>query len=270
MRLKLVSTALLASGLLAGLLLTLDGRVPVSRAVADGPSVIATIDLTSTGETPFGVAVNPNTNRVYIGNVSSNNVVVVDGSTNAIVGTISLPPPVPSAEFASPVGIAVDSTRNRIYVNQAGNNTLLVFDGLTDALLATVSIGDYPWDVAVNPITNRIYSVDFNGVSVVDGASDTLLATVPMIYAPIGVAVDAITNSIYVASSNACWVGVINGDTNIMTQTAINACAWGVAVNPLTNRIYTANNGNNDTCRTLMAIRMQLWRRSLLATNPSA
>ncbi|MED3297157.1 YVTN family beta-propeller repeat-containing protein, partial [Bacillus thuringiensis] len=48
-------------------------------------AVIATI---SVGSSPFGVGVNPSTNRIYITNANNNNVSVIDGLTNSVITTI--------------------------------------------------------------------------------------------------------------------------------------------------------------------------------------
>src|SRR4051794_27500086 len=44
-------------------------------------------DPIQTGDTPLGVAVNPTTNRVYVVNLLSNNVTVIDGATSSVVGS---------------------------------------------------------------------------------------------------------------------------------------------------------------------------------------
>ena len=60
----------------------------------------------SPGALPCGVAVNPTTNRIYVANLNSKNVSVIDGGTNKVVATV----PVGSW----PRGVAVNPTSNRI------------------------------------------------------------------------------------------------------------------------------------------------------------
>src|SRR5262249_10243894 len=78
-----------------------------SSALVVAQTVVATIPV---GSQPFGVAVNPTTNRVYVANMSSNNVSVIDAATNMVVATV----PVSS----TPRGVAANSATNRIYVTQ--------------------------------------------------------------------------------------------------------------------------------------------------------
>lgn len=70
---------LLLSGILA-IASTLAGS-PVARAQV----VVATVPA---GTSPFAVAVNPATNRIYVANINSNNVTVIDGATDTVAATI--------------------------------------------------------------------------------------------------------------------------------------------------------------------------------------
>ena len=94
----LISSIIIATSLLAA--------VPpfIPRATA-AESVVATISVSSG---PEGVAVNPNTNRVYVANQNSNTVSVIDGSTKGVGATIPV--------GTSPSGVAVNLGTNRVYV----------------------------------------------------------------------------------------------------------------------------------------------------------
>ncbi len=69
-----------------------------------------TLDSIPVGSDPLGVAINPNTNRIYAANMYSNSVSVIDGSTNSIVSTIAV------GDF--PAGVAVNPNTNRVYVSK--------------------------------------------------------------------------------------------------------------------------------------------------------
>src|SRR5437016_3367201 len=74
-------------GAVAGVLgLTLAvGLLSSYTLVAAAYGVVATIPV---GTSPAGVAVNPATNRAYVTNYISNNVSVIDTTTNTVVATI--------------------------------------------------------------------------------------------------------------------------------------------------------------------------------------
>src|SRR5205814_4431864 len=84
---------------------------------------------------------------------------------------------------------------------------------------ATVTTGTYPYAVAVNPVTNKIYvanqgsnSVSGN-VTVIDGATNST-STVPAGLAPSAVAVNPVTNRIYGANLYSNDVTAIDGASN--------------------------------------------------------
>ncbi len=246
-------------------------------------TVIATVPV---GNGPLGVAVNPITNRIYVGNYASLNVSVIDGATNSVVATIPLPsgdPPwgvavnpttdriyvshtlrrsVDVIDGASnsvvatiPVdgttrGVAVHPTTNQIYVAQATANAVSVIDGAANRVVASISVGTLPWGVAVHPTTGRIYVANSsdNSVSVIDGASNSVVATVPVGANPGFVAVHPTTNRIYVTNRNSHTVSVIDGATDTVVATVpVGIGPRGVGVQPTTNRIYVANCRNGNT-----------------------
>ena len=74
-----------------------------SVSVIDGASntVVATVAV---GNNPGGVAVNPNTNRIYVANSGSGNVSVIDGASNTVIATV--------AGMSYPEGVAVNANTN--------------------------------------------------------------------------------------------------------------------------------------------------------------
>jgi YVTN family beta-propeller protein len=75
----------------------------------------------------------------------------------------------------------------------------------------TVTAGTYPWAVAVNPVTNKIYVANYNSnnVTMIDGATNAK-TTVPVGSTPQAVAVNPVTNKIYVANRGTNNVTVID------------------------------------------------------------
>src|SRR5205807_588725 len=107
------------------LLVALLGTFP--RPASAAPVVVTTIPVQSN---PFGVGVNASTNRVYVANLSSNSVSVIDGATNTALNYVPV--------GRGPFGLAVNSTTNRIYVANDESRTVSVIDGATNNVTATV------------------------------------------------------------------------------------------------------------------------------------
>ena len=112
------------------------------------------------GDSPIGIAVNPNNNLVYVTNSYSDTVSVIDPYlkynrrtesagrvyTNVTVGD-------------NPIGIAVNPNNNLVYVTNSYSDTVSVIDGKTNEVLTndTVTVGDNPIGIAVNPNNNLVY-----------------------------------------------------------------------------------------------------------------
>jgi YVTN family beta-propeller protein len=129
---------------------------------------------------------------------------------------------------------------------------------IAQVVIATVPVGNGPWIVAVNPVTDKIYVANSNDntISVIDGATNNTTSVNVGVY-PYAVAVNAVTNKIYVA--NKCGndpscnspgtVTVIDGATNNTTTVNVGVFPYAVAVNPVTNQIYVVNHcGNDPSC----------------------
>jgi YVTN family beta-propeller protein len=114
----------------------------------------------------------------------------------------------------------------------------------TYTVTSTVPAGDFPWAVAVNTVTNKVYVADIfgNTVSVIDATTDLLSSTISMGEDPDAVAVDAATDKIYVAVAGTNSVAVIDGSTDTVTSTiSVGTAPSAVAVDATTNTIYVVN-----------------------------
>jgi YVTN family beta-propeller protein len=67
------------------------------------------------------VGVDPETNLVYVANSWSDDVSVIDATTNRVMATISA--------GRAPWGVAVNTKTNRIYIANAWDSTISVIDG---------------------------------------------------------------------------------------------------------------------------------------------
>ncbi len=99
--------------------------------------------------------------------------------------------------------------------------------------------------MAVNTTTNKIYVANFrNGtLSVINGTTGTVVKTIS--FAPYGeptyVVVNETTNRIYVPLHKDGRLAVIRGDTDsLVTSIEVGEGAFGVAVDPILNRIYVS------------------------------
>jgi YVTN family beta-propeller protein len=106
----------------------------------------------------------------------------------------------------------VDPATNTVYVtNSFPDNTVSVINGRTNQVTATIGVGGYPWQVAVNPLTNTAFvaNSDDNTVSVINGRTNTVTATIGVGNTPYGMAVNPATGRLYVTNGGDATVSVI-------------------------------------------------------------
>jgi YVTN family beta-propeller protein len=230
------------------------------------------------GARPQHIAVNPVTNRIYVSNGGSSSQSVIDGATlavthlitggngpfviNTVTNKIYMLRLGPTDEVTiidgathdyysialdswTPVSHAVNPNTNRLFVANYTTGDVRVVD-LTSTSdhppTRSVGVWSKPVAVAVNPNTNKAYVIteDPRGpINVIDGASLAAVSFAPAGHAqgPRAIAVNASTNKIYAAFNGE--VVVIDGATNALTFVP-SVSAVGIAVDPVTNRIYVA------------------------------
>jgi YVTN family beta-propeller protein len=163
-----------------GLVTVIDGKTDtVLKTIAAGnpatPKDCQEVDLYSCsnwGSYLFALAVNPETNKIYVPAVFEGRVIVIDGNTDMVINSIPV-------EYG-PAQVAINTERNTVYVSNRNSASLSVIDGRHDDLLGsilvgtptspvncylslptpecnTVSIGSWTWTVGINNRTGKIY-----------------------------------------------------------------------------------------------------------------
>jgi len=210
----------------------------------------------------------------YIANFGSNNVSVIDTTSNTVLTTI----PVGS----SPYAVAATPNGTRVYVTNANGNSTSVIDTATQSVVATVGTS-FPYGVAasntrayvvgtrsnsvfvidtstngviatvviaINPVGTRVYVTNQNAntVTVIDTTSNTVTATIPVGVVPIGVAVSPDSSRVYVANESNSNISVIDAASNTVTGTISTGCCNpdGIAFDPTGSRAYVANQLRNS------------------------
>jgi len=135
--------------------------------------------------------------------------------------------------------------------------TFSTFQLRADSVLTTITVGNGGSGIAANPRTNKIYvAVDQTGqVVVIDGKTQQITARIDIGRDTHSVAVNALTNRIYATSCSfsaaACHIAVIDGRkdtliTDIPIASGDAVGLQGLAVNPVTNRIYASDGDNQE------------------------
>lgn len=121
---------------------------------------IATVTLAKSDSLAQQIAVNLQTNRVYVdwqqtGSASADSsIAVIDGATNQVVDVTTVP-------LAAGAITAVDPLSNQVYASLGDGSTsnpysVLAIDGATDAF-ATIPLQNAAGYMAVNPVSGKVY-----------------------------------------------------------------------------------------------------------------
>ncbi|HWP96129.1 MAG TPA: stalk domain-containing protein [Syntrophomonadaceae bacterium] len=190
------------------------------------------------GHYPIALAVNQNTNTIYVANKGSLDVTVMDGATDTVKATV------PAGTY--PRCIAVNPDAKKTYITNQQDKTVTVINGASNNVITTLPSGTYPVDLAVNRSTDKVYVANNSSknVTVIDGAADNIAGTVAAGNSPYDVAVNQNTNRIYTVNYYDKSISVIDGSSDTVTATVTSDTGpYAVALNPnpTINKIYVAN-----------------------------
>ena len=140
--------------------------IALSQANAKVPT--AQIATQLLGAQPSGLAVNPNTNRLYVvAMMSPTSLDVLDASTYQVL--TSIPGLAPSSPAFLPPGVplprpvAVNTVTNTIFVVNTNLSSVSVFDGNTNTFAGTITTPDGVVAVVVDEARNMLYVANYIG-----------------------------------------------------------------------------------------------------------
>jgi YVTN family beta-propeller protein len=207
-----------------------------------------------------GLTVDSINNRIYvtvdIGSAASLPVLRrIDGTNNTFVtlNDVPLPAKGSSAVFNPANGL--------VYVAIPDSNLVVAVDPVAHTINKRIPVGNQPFAVAVNPVTNRVYVIDqlFSGqfpfnVYVIDAAVGAVVATIPTSYQLGSVVVDVVNNRIYVGARVNSFLLVMDGATDTFASlmnvgTGFFDSEFGVAVDAGNGHVYTANYSSSGISR---------------------
>jgi DNA-binding beta-propeller fold protein YncE len=191
---------------------------------------------------PYAIAVGASGQYVYVGVKDTNEVDVINVSTNTVVKRISLGTDVPG-------GLAVNAAETRLYVASTMSNTLIVIDISAGAReLDRVAVDDAtvsnPEGVVLNAAGTKVYVANSTTDKIAEVTVDetnnsyvrTAVISVPS-GAPMGLALSTDGTKLYFASFNGN-TGFVTLSSSAVTTLTTASGNISVAVNPSTNEVY--------------------------------
>ncbi len=198
-----------------------------SLTTSAGGKISAVSSTLKVGTHPQPLGVNSRLGRLYVGDVASNTIDVIDEESGHTLATIPV--------AALPVQpLRVDEATGRVYVVCSTGQELDVIDGHINKVIARIPVSPFPEGVAFNTATGRIYVADeghpdnvFSGsssgttITAVDKQSFDVLGTLPVGRAPDGVETDPSLRRIYVSVEDSNAVVEISDSPDIPLQAGL-------------------------------------------------
>jgi len=103
----------------------------------------------SAGAIPCAIAVDSQSNQLYVANYGDDTVSVIDATSGRKAATLPV--------GHHPEAIAFDASRNLVYVANTSGGTVTVIDAANNSILASLAAGKNPYALAVVPGSSRIY-----------------------------------------------------------------------------------------------------------------
>jgi YVTN family beta-propeller protein len=198
----------------------------------------------SLNKSPFEIAVNTNSNKIYVIHQFPPSLSVIDGNNNNILKqNIKL--------GKSPVDIAVNTNSNKIYIANSGDGSVSVIDGKTDELIGEgIKVVGTPVSVAVNPNTNRVYVAydKSNNISIIDetkGKDD--IKNISLSSATSDLSINLNTNKVYASHALNNTISIIDGisDTKIK-EIAVGKTPIRIDIDKYTNQVFVLDQGSDS------------------------
>lgn len=221
------------------------GFVYVVCSVAN---VLAVIDLSlnvvayvPVGTRPVAVAFNPVNLKVYVANLVSDDLSVIDAE--ALSETILSP----LSTGQDPIGVGVDPVNGDIYVANSLANSITVYDS-TDTLAATIpAVGQYPVSITYNAANDTMYAVATNNnfVYQIERATHSIVATLPAGNKPYNSFFDSYNGYLYVQNRADNTFTIIRPDNSKVDGLSFGEQNIGGVFNSFNKTIYVSDTSNN-------------------------
>jgi YVTN family beta-propeller protein len=194
------------------------------------------------GSSPLSLAFDSGRGEVFVANSESNNVSVINDTTNKVIAWIYV--------GGFPNGIAYDPGKGEVFVANEDSDDVSVISDTTNEVVATVPVGAYPIHVAYDSGRSEVFVTNSasNNSSVISDATNKVVANVALGYAPDGVAYDSGKGEVFVANFGSNNVSVISDATNkvVATVPVGDSPAGGVAYDSGRSEVFVANVGSGN------------------------
>ncbi|MGH9980766.1 MAG: hypothetical protein ACRD6U_04330 [Nitrososphaeraceae archaeon] len=222
---------------------------PSYFSVIDGKTNKVTANISLKNYYDGGIAINQETNKIYITEFKDEkSLTVIDGENNKVTANITFEDNIED--------IAINEKTNTIYIIYPHSDSILAIDGENNKVTANITLpnyAEYHDKILVNPETNSIYVTHFIGesLSVIDGKTNKVISKFSLQNIPLDSTINTKTNKLYLKFKDSSTIGIIDFEKNELNYIInenymdfINEYYNGIDIiklNPKTNTIFVLN-----------------------------
>jgi YVTN family beta-propeller protein len=189
---------------------------------------------------PTGIAYDPIHQRMYVANLNSNDVSVIDTTTNMVINTLT--------GFNGPFAVKFNPINQNMYVTNYYSNTVSVIDSSYQDI-ATITVGNSPRFIAYDPNNQQMYVTNQNSSNVsIINSTNSVVDTINVGKGPNGIAYNSNTQKVYVDNENDNTVSIIDPTTNTAVGSPISVGnqPGSIVYDPDNHDMYVSNYGSSD------------------------
>jgi YVTN family beta-propeller protein len=222
-------------------------RGPAESAITiintNNSSIRSTINL-PIGFNATWISVDNINKKAYITSNSSASILVLNTITDSIEEVLTYPTNIRSTLIYNGI----------MYCAENPSNTLGVFNLSSKTRTTTIPVGSFPYGIAIDASSNKLYVSNFNSnsISVINTLTNAIVSTISGVSKPIQLAINTSTQRLYALnSSSAGAVVVINtNDNSIITNIAVGKYPQSIALDSTYNKALVTS-GEDDQVKIL-------------------
>lgn len=176
----------------------------VYSTVAGSPGAVWVVDgatnrleriIEGVGTRATGLALDPETNRLFVASVNDNTVAVVDLNTHQVLSLIP-------TEGEGSTQLVFDPALKRLFVGNQQSNDVSVIDTQSGRVIRKVETAGQPLGMALHPSTRQLFVTTRQGgvVTVIDTETFARVADLPIGSYPNSIYIDPATGQVYVTN----------------------------------------------------------------------
>ena len=214
----------------------------ISNKVVIIDTTLTTIATLHTGVRPIAIALNPVNMLLYIANLASDNMTIIDAELLYEQGFSPLP------TGRNPVGVGVNPENGDIYITGSFDNNVVVYNSTNELVTEITGVGQYPVSVMFNPANQFIYVVAMNNNRVyqINTITYTIVTSIVTGTTPYNIFYHSLTSLLYIQNSVSNTFTILRSDNTVIADTTFVDLNIGGTYNSFNNAIYVSDTLNNS------------------------